>query len=157
MILFVCTGNTCRSPMAAVLAQKLLREAGTEYAVQSAGVHASPACAASAHAITAMRGAGCDLLPHRSQRATAQLVADAKLILTMTAAHRAAVLSIAPKSAHKVFTLCGYPHENDTIQADADVVDPFGGDLLTYQQCAAQIKQLIKSSLGKIIQHIREA
>jgi len=134
--------------MAAVLAAKLLREAGVDCAVQSAGVYASPECNASAHAITAMREAGCDLLTHRSQRFTNELAAQAKIILTMTSAHQDAVLTMAPAAANKVFTLCEY------AQAGTDVSDPFGGDLRVYQQCADQIERLLALSIGKMIQQI---
>jgi len=145
--------------MAAVLAQKLLSEAGEPCAVQSAGVNAAPLCAASTHAVSAMRDAGCDLLAHRSQRATPQLITEAKLVLTMTSAHRVAVLSMVPNAGGKVFSLYGYAHGTDPAQTqfNNDVSDPFGGDFITYQQCAKQIEQLLISSMGKIIQHIREA
>ncbi|MCL2499105.1 MAG: low molecular weight protein arginine phosphatase [Defluviitaleaceae bacterium] len=144
MILFVCTGNTCRSPMAAVMASKLLVEAGLDYTVRSAGVSASPECKASAHAVTVMREEGCDLLSHRSQRVTGELVSQADLVLAMTSGHRAAVVSAYPFAADKTFVLCEYAESGNNIS------DPFGGDYGTYRECASQIKTQLERCIKKI-------
>ncbi|MCL2204495.1 MAG: low molecular weight protein arginine phosphatase [Defluviitaleaceae bacterium] len=144
MILFVCTGNTCRSPMAAVLAIKMLAEAGIDCAVQSAGVSASPECGASTHAIRVMDEEGCDLLSHRSQRVTDALLAEAKLVLTMTKGHRSAVLFSCPGVGDKVFTLYEYAGYG------RDIGDPFGGDYNIYRACATQIKDLLQECIKKL-------
>jgi len=144
VILFVCTGNTCRSPMAAVLAAKMLRAAGIDCAVQSAGVHAAPECGASTHAITVMQEEECDLLSHRAQRVSPELVQASQLILAMTSAHSAAVLSLCPDARGKVFSLYEY------AQGGQDVSDPFGGDYAVYRACATQIKDLLALCIPKI-------
>jgi protein-tyrosine-phosphatase len=118
--------------MAAVLAEKLLSEAGLDYAVQSAGIAASVECVASTHAVTVMREEGCDLLSHRSRRVTAELLSQAKLVLAMTKGHRSGVVSICPNAADKTFTLCEY------VGSGQDIPDPFGGGYDVYRECAAQ-------------------
>ena len=105
-ILFVCTGNTCRSPMAAGLFAKMLQERGvTGIAVASAGLAAFDGAPASAEAVEVMRQFGVDLSGHRTRRLTREMVLTADLVLTMTKRHKEAVLALAPEAAGKVFTL----------------------------------------------------
>jgi protein-tyrosine phosphatase len=129
--------------MAAVLARKLLAEAGITCDVQSAGVAASPDCSASTHAVTVMGEEGCDLLSHRSQQITDALLTQTTLILTMTAGHCSAVLSVCPAAKEKTFTLCDY------AESGCDVSDPFGGDYAEYHACATQIKDLLTKCINK--------
>jgi protein-tyrosine-phosphatase len=130
--------------MAAVMAAKLLSEAGMDIAVQSAGVAASFESAASTHAVTVMKEEGCDLLLHRSQPLTDALLSQAALVLTMTAGHRAAVVSLCPSAAEKAFTLCEYAGNG------RDIGDPFGGDYRVYRACASQIKTQLVLCVKKI-------
>ena len=133
-ILFVCTGNTCRSPMAATLAESIFAENGINAAVYSAGVSAGVSQSASQHAIAAMQEEGLDLSRHRSQMISQEIVDGAALVLTMTAQHLAIIKSEYPTA--NAFAL--------------HVSDPFGGDLDLYRQTAAEIKQKIISNLEKI-------
>jgi len=144
MILFVCTGNTCRSPMAAALATKMFADAGLDYIVQSAGVSAFGSSPASVHALTVMEEEMCDLKHHRSQLLTVDLINQAKLVLAMTAGHQRAVLSACPAAANKVFTLCGY------AGSGRDISDPYGGDYNLYRACASEIKDLLTICIQKI-------
>jgi len=129
--------------MAAVLAAKMLSEAEISCPIKSAGVHASPDCAASAHAITVMGEEGCDLLSHRSQKVTETLLAEATLILAMTRGHRAALCSTYPHAVEKIFTL------NEYAEQGFDIDDPFGGDYTVYRNCASQIKELLQIVVQK--------
>lgn len=110
-ILFVCTGNTCRSSMAESMMRKMLEEAGEKakgIKVISAGTAAAKGQKASKHAIQVMQEKNIDLHGHRAAMLTEELVHQADLILTMTRNHKAQVLSMVPEAAHKTFTLKEY-------------------------------------------------
>src|SRR5690606_10687714 len=113
-MLLVCSGNTCRSPMAEDLAAKILADArglGVEdletagVRVISAGVFAMPGQPAAAEAIEVMGKMGLDLSTHRSRTVTPELLREADVVFTMTEAHRRAVADMAPWAADKVFRL----------------------------------------------------
>ena len=139
MVLFVCTGNTCRSPMAEALFRRLAAERlGCRpeeierhgVVVASAGISAWAGTRASAGAIDVMAEMGGDLGGHESQPLTEDLVRQADVILTMTAAHRAAILAQFPEAGGRVTMLS--PDRQD-------VLDPIGGSLDIYRRCARQI------------------
>ncbi len=140
VVLLVCTGNTCRSPMAESLLKKLLADRlgvppdelpSEGVIVQSAGLAASPGSPASGPAIEAMVQRNIDLSGHTSQPVSNSLLTSADLILTMTHQHRQVLLSHRPDLADRVFTLC---RDGD------DIADPIGGPLEQYHACAAQIE-----------------
>ncbi len=105
--MFVCTGNTCRSPMAERLTAKMLErfDLGDDVQVMSAGLAALPGEPASSGACEAMRRDGIDLSNHRAKQLTKKMVEEADLILTMTASQKRHLLEIYPMSAGKVFVL----------------------------------------------------
>ena len=134
--LLVCTGNTCRSPMAEVIAKDLLK-GKPGVAVSSAGVFAADGAPASVEAVEAMQEAGLDLSGHRSRYMTPELVREADVILTMTESHRQAVLAAAPEAAEKTFRL----------DPETDVSDPIGGPISEYRQTAAMIRRALQQRL----------
>ena len=150
MVLFVCTGNTCRSPMAEtifrdMLAQRLdsepekIEDRGVM--VVSAGVAGLTGGRASDHAIRVMSELGLDLTGHITQPLTESLVRYADVIYTMTESHRRAVVAQWPTAAERTSLL--------SVEGN-DVSDPIEGTLHRYQQCAAQIRAALQSRLDEL-------
>ena len=135
-ILFVCTGNTCRSPMASVIAEKIL----TGHKITSAGVAAWIQGPASTFALEAVKELGLDLSGHLSQQLQSEYLDEFDIILTMTEVHRQMVCNMNEQVAHKTYTICQF------VGDEGDVEDPFGSDLEAYRRCAVQLEELIKKA-----------
>ncbi|QDT09379.1 L-threonylcarbamoyladenylate synthase [Planctomycetes bacterium K23_9] len=144
VIALVCTGNTCRSPMAETLLREKVREQfGSEDAVRvlSAGVAAGAGSGASPQAVEVMGERGLDLTGHSSQQLDDSILNVADLILTMTRGHQSAILAAWPNMHDRVFTL---RHDG------GDISDPVGRPVEVYQQCADQIDQELTQWLQKL-------
>lgn len=138
IILFVCTGNTCRSPMAEALFNQLNPEGCHE--AHSAGLAALAGQPASPQAIEVMRQAyGLDLTGHLARQAGDDLLNEASLIVTMTADQKRHLLHLAPHVSGKLMTLA-----EAAGQTNGDVQDPYGGDAACYLDTAAEIAALIR-------------
>jgi protein-tyrosine-phosphatase len=147
-ILFVCTGNTCRSSMAEALAGKLMEDrfgSGGSIAVRSAGVAASPEEAATPFAVEAMAWKGIDMSDYRASLLTREMVQEADLVLTMTREHLEQLNILFPSYHKKAFTLAGF------AGSGSDIADPIGQSLDVYRQCAQRLEELISRVLDKLI------
>jgi protein-tyrosine-phosphatase len=149
IILFVCSGNTCRSPMAAAIGNaEIARRLRIPFApageapVQalSAGVSAREGAPMTIEAKQALHSIGISANGHRASNLTAELAQQVETIFCMTQAHRNAVIEIAPAAAGK--TLC--------LDPDGDVEDPMGSELANYVKCARRIHTLVRLRFDEI-------
>jgi len=141
-IAFVCTGNSCRSPLAQALFEKLLRDSGREgVRCFSCGTDACPGGCASENAVAAGQELGVDLTAHRSQQLCRDLLEDTDLIVTMSAWQAGLVSSqwtSALRTGKQVRVLGG------------GIADPYGGDLESYRNCAREMQTALEDLLREL-------
>src|SRR5207249_8304985 len=143
-ILFVCTGNVCRSPMAEGIFRQAVKGRG-DYRVLSAGLGAMEGQPPSAYAVQAVRELGIDISGQRSRMLTPELVQDADFIFGMTHNHIDTVILLYPQAADKTFLLREFDETLDFFEKD--ISDPIGGSYEVYLNCRDQIEQGIVSLL----------
>ena len=149
-ILFICTGNVCRSPMAEALFRRAANGRG-EFRALSAGLGAMDGQPPTAHSVTAMRELGIDISGQRSRMLTTDLVRQADYIFGMTHSHVDAIALLYPPAAEKTFLLCEF--DDSLEEFEKDISDPIGGSYEIYENCRDQIEQGIASLLKFMEQH----
>ncbi len=149
-IAFVCTGNTCRSPMAQAFAAKYVANKisckvdeieVSGYIVESFGISAYDGCPASREAVTVLRNKGLSLDDHRSRLLTRQDIRQADWIFVMAQHHRDAILAMDKHAGKRVFLL----------DSAGDISDPIGLGIEEYQVCAERIEQKVKERMKEIL------
>jgi len=149
LFLFVCSGNTCRSPMAAAIANAEIAARlripfdsleTVNVRALSAGVSAREGAPLTAEAAEVLRSLSVPVKPHAARNLTLELAEQAELIFCMTSAHRKAVVEMLPAVAYKTYCL----------DAEVDVDDPIGRGMPAYLACARQIQTLVQLRLDEI-------
>lgn len=147
-IMFICTGNICRSAMAHKLLEKKLIDNGIKNVeVYSCGIFAEDGDYATYNAEEVMEEYGVDMKPHRATNIRHSNIKEMDIILCATMSHKNTVLQIYPNLKEKVYTIkeyVGYGKE------DLDINDPWGYDAEVYRKCASQINDCLEKLLQVI-------
>ena len=146
-VVFICSGNLCRSPMAAGLAERMLAEAGIPAMVVSAGTLNIQGNPAAPHAITAMRELGLSIEHHRSQGASLLLLRAADHIVVMSPHHEQDILARDPKLAPKIRRLWEYCQPPGRLD---EIADPVGMELAAFHACRDDIKSCLASWIDRM-------
>lgn len=145
-VLFVCSGNTCRSPLAERLARREADERGLdEVEVRSAGTFAGRGASASSGAVLAARRHGLDLSGHRSTPLSPDLVEWADVVLVMTHAHRRVAEDIGGEGKTSLVTEL---LPEDHPERDREVADPAGGDVERYEEVLELLETTVRGLFG---------
>lgn len=145
-VMFVCTANMCRSPMAQALFRSLVEQRGetNEWRIESAGVRASAGQPATENTQVVAAERGMDLSGHRSQLANRATLEPFSLVLVMEEAHRRQLREAAPELADRVYLL------SEMVGQRSDVWDPAGSEIENYRAMADQIDGILRTGFEKI-------
>jgi protein-tyrosine-phosphatase len=143
-VLFVCTANICRSPMAMALWQARVSSSASEWRIESAGTWAIDGQPAAIRAQSVLREIGLDITSHRSRTVTSEMLLSFNLILTMERGQKEALCFEFPKIARRVYTL------SEMVLAEYDIQDPVGGSDADFRRTLREIDNLLKAGFVRI-------
>ncbi len=136
-VIFVCTENTCRSPIAEGIFRKVVAERGIQLEILSAGIFARAGQTASKEAVQVSLEKGIDISKHQAIALDHEIMASADLIITMTDKQKSLVEGICPDYEEKIYTLKEF---NGKEIKELNIKDPLGGDVLAYRNCANELE-----------------
>lgn len=152
-VLFVCTGNTCRSPLAEALFRDLVK-GRSDYEVSSAGIAAAPGMPASKHTLAILREKGLLSDAFSSRMLDEDMVRAATHIFAMAGHHIAAIAGEFPEHADKVYLVSEFAAEDDL--RSKDVSDPFGSGRAAYDDTHADLEKMLPSLVAYIDQTFKD-
>ena len=151
-IMFICTGNICRSAMAEGMMKKLIKDNNiNDIEVYSCGIYAETGDYATYNAVEAMKYYDVNIENHRATNIRDSKINEMDIILCATMSHKQSVVYLYPNLKEKVYTMKEYA-KIDNNKQDMDIKDPWGYDINVYENCAREIS----NCLDMIIQNIKK-
>ncbi len=144
-VLFVCTGNTCRSPMAEYIARDFFEKNNLGIRVSSRGIYAVSGGKMSDNSMRALQSLGIKTDQFSSKLFVREDINDFDIILTMTRAHKEILLSSEFADERKIFSIYEFVYEKDS-----DISDPYGQNYGVYEACAFELRDIIKDLIIKL-------
>ena len=145
-IMFICTGNICRSAMAHKMLEKMSKEQNKNIEAYSSGIWAETGDIPTYEGIETMKGYGIDLSTHRATNIRNSDIRNMDVILCATLNHKKNIIAMYPELKDKVYTMKEYAGYQEN---DLDIPDPWGYGLDVYKNCAKEIKDCIEKILLK--------
>lgn len=148
-VLFVCTANICRSPLAMGLMTKQVSQSLDNWQIESAGVWASAGYPAARNTLQVLENRGIDISNHRSRPITPELISEFDLILVMERNQKEALQAAFPEFADRIYLL------SEMIDQHTDIIDPIGGTLFDFEDTAQEIETILSEGILKILKLVK--
>ena len=148
-IMFICTGNICRSAMAEGMMKKLAKDNNLNLDICSCGIYAEDGDYATYNAVEAAKYYNVNIEEHRATNIRRSRINEMDIILCATESHKQSVLYMYPELKEKVFTMKEYA-ELDKNGQNMDIKDPWGYDMNVYQNCAEEIEKCLIKTIKKV-------
>ena len=145
-IMFICTGNICRSAMAHAMLEKKIKEINKDIEVYSCGIFAENGDISTNEAVQTMKEYDIDLKKHKATNIQNSNIKGMDIILCATTAHKNNVINMYPELKEKIFTMKEYAGYDNN---DLDIKDPWGYGIDVYKRCAKEIEECINKYIKK--------